>query len=100
MGHNPLINLYRRLTPRLRTEDEHPLLLGTLEGATHNFHHVETHYFHFFSLGAVVFRNFKFFQSVLALLDKVDEFIFRIPPLQKYAWIAVIILAKPKKAGA
>ena len=26
LGHNPFIKLYRKLTPRLRTLDEHPLL--------------------------------------------------------------------------
>jgi len=27
LGHNPAINMFRRSTPDLRTEDEHPLLL-------------------------------------------------------------------------
>ncbi len=27
LGHNPLVNLHRRLTPHLRTEDEHPLVV-------------------------------------------------------------------------
>ncbi len=30
MGHNPAIRLFRRLTPRLRTPDEHPLLMDDL----------------------------------------------------------------------
>jgi len=99
LGHNPFINAYRRLTPRLRTEDEHPILLNTLEIAQRYFRHVETHYFHLFSLGAVVFRKFKFFPHLLRVLDKIDEFIFRIALLRKYAWMVVIILAEPKKVG-
>ena len=31
LGHNPLINLHRRLTPQRRTEDEHPLLITDLK---------------------------------------------------------------------
>ena len=30
LGHNPLINWYRRRTPQMRTEDEHPLLKSDL----------------------------------------------------------------------
>ena len=98
LGYNPFINFYRRLTPRLRTEDEHPLLLSTLEIAKRHFHRVETHYFHFFSLGAVFFRKTKLFPHVLGVLDKIDGLIFRVAPLRKYAWMVVIILAEPKQA--
>ena len=28
LGHNPVINLYRKLTPNMRTVDEHPLVRG------------------------------------------------------------------------
>jgi ubiquinone/menaquinone biosynthesis C-methylase UbiE len=31
LGHNPIINLYRKLTPAMRTDDEHPLLMRDLE---------------------------------------------------------------------
>ncbi len=100
LGHNPFINLYRRLTPRLRTEDEHPLLLSTMEIARRHFHRVETHYFHFFSIGAVVFRNFKIFPFALTLLEKIDKVMFQIPPLKKFAWMVMIILSEPMKATA
>lgn len=38
LGHNLLINLYRRLTPELRTEDEHPLVACDLERLVNYFH--------------------------------------------------------------
>jgi ubiquinone/menaquinone biosynthesis C-methylase UbiE len=31
LGHNPFINLYRRFTPKIRSQDEHPLLVKDLE---------------------------------------------------------------------
>ena len=31
LGYNPIINAYRRVTPTMRTEDEHPLLRSDLE---------------------------------------------------------------------
>ena len=31
LGHNPIINLYRALTPKMRTEDEHPLKVNDLK---------------------------------------------------------------------
>lgn len=31
LGHNPLINLYRKRTPALRTSDEHPLVMGDVK---------------------------------------------------------------------
>ena len=31
LGHNPIINFYRKLTPKMRTEDEHPLLMKDIK---------------------------------------------------------------------
>ncbi len=54
LGHNPAINLYRRLTPALRTEDEHPLRMTDVEAATEYFARVETDHFALLSLTALV----------------------------------------------
>ena len=45
LGHNPLINLFRKLTPKLRTPDEHPLVhaaqrIGRGEGRAGGAHPV------------------------------------------------------------
>jgi SAM-dependent methyltransferase len=97
MGHNPLINLYRRLTPRLRTEDEHPLLIEDFELARSFFGEVEARYFHLLSLLAVPFGGTRAFPSVLRALDAADRFLFRyLPSARKHAWYAVMILGRPR----
>ena len=50
LGHNPLINLYRKLTPKMRTVDEHPLRVEDFDIAKRHFDRVEIGYYHLFSL--------------------------------------------------
>lgn len=93
MGYNPLINFYRKLTPSLRTDDEHPLLLEDLELAGKYFSKVKPHYFHLTSIAA----SFIPVDSVRILLsvplNAVDSVIFKAAPfLKKYAWITVLEL--------
>jgi ubiquinone/menaquinone biosynthesis C-methylase UbiE len=98
LGHNPALNLYRKFTPALRTEDEHPLLMPELQTANSYFGKVEIHFFHLFSLAAIPFHRFAFFGKVLNFLDGIDRRVFKIMPFaRKYAWIAVMVLLQPKK---
>ncbi|MFA6598819.1 MAG: class I SAM-dependent methyltransferase [Ignavibacteriaceae bacterium] len=97
LGHNPFINLYRSLTKKLRTEDEHPLLMSDLELFNKYFSSVEIYYFHLTSLLTVPFRNLKNFSSIVNLFDKIDKVLFRIPFFRKNAWQIVIKLSKPNK---
>ena len=41
LGHNPLINLYRRMTPDMRSADEHPLVEDDLAAMARYFHEAE-----------------------------------------------------------
>jgi ubiquinone/menaquinone biosynthesis C-methylase UbiE len=95
LGYNPLINLYRKLTPDLRTDDEHPLLLEDFELARNYFEEVVPHYFHLTSIGAS-FIPVPSLQSTLAKpLNGLDSVLFRtVPFLKKYAWITVLELRK------
>jgi ubiquinone/menaquinone biosynthesis C-methylase UbiE len=98
LGHNPLLNAYRRLTPRLRTEDEHPLLMPELKTADAYFGKVEKHFFNLLSLAAMPFHRFAGFGWILNRLDGADQFLFkRLPFTRKYAWIAVLVLSQPRK---
>ncbi len=98
MGHNPLINLYRKLTPQFRVKDEHPLTVKDLSLMKEFFHRVNWEFFHLFSLLAVPFRNTKMFPSLLKILDNFDRKLFRwLPYMGLLAWQAVIILEKPNK---
>ena len=98
MGHNPFINLFRSLTPHMRTPDEHPILTSDFVLMKKYFEKVEVRYFYLLSLSAFIFRNTIFFDRIYKLLIKLDKHILKnIPWLGKYSWITVIILSKPKK---
>lgn len=101
MGHNPLINLYRRLTPRLRTVDEHPLVMSDLELARRHFGSVETRFFHLFALLAVAFRRRRVFGPLLGFLERLDRRLFASMPFaRRWAWTCVVILTDPRKDRA
>lgn len=93
LGHNPLINLYRRLTPDLRTADEHPLHLSELREVGRWFHEVDVHYFSLTTLLSTVAVGRPAFRGVRAALERLDEMLLRdASPLQPWAWTVVIEL--------
>jgi SAM-dependent methyltransferase len=97
LGHNPLINLYRRRTPHLRTSDEHPLRMGDLRTACDYFEAVSARFFHLQGLLAVPFRRTRAFDRILQALDAADQALFRIAPFAgRYAWQVVIELGRPR----
>ena len=95
-GHNPVINLYRRATPEMRTVDEHPLVAADLEIFRRYFGKVEVRFFTLAPLLAVPFRSWPGFQALNTLLEAVDRIAFRaIPALGRYAWQGVLVLSDP-----
>jgi SAM-dependent methyltransferase len=100
MAHNPAINVYRRLTPHLRTPDEHPLTLSDLERAKHFFARTDYTFYHFLSLLAVPLRGTRPFRSVLRALDAADRALFsRVPPARRLAWFVLLIGEHPRARG-
>lgn len=97
--HNPIINLYRRLTPQLRTEDEHPLSMNDLRMAERYFGKLETRFFHLLSLAMAPFSKLPGFDRLVNICDTSDQAIFKLAPfLRKYAWTVGIIFSMPRKA--
>jgi SAM-dependent methyltransferase len=95
LGHNPLINLFRRLTPKIRTVDEQPFRLKDIELLQKQFSQCEVIPFCMFNLLAAPFYKFKFFPWLLSLLTRLDQLIFdksSLKGLNKYAWICVLKL--------
>jgi SAM-dependent methyltransferase len=45
MGHNPILNAYRKRTPELHTSDEHPLMVKDFTLAQHYFGNVDVTYY-------------------------------------------------------
>lgn len=98
MGHNPIINLYRYLTPNMRTPDEHPIIVNDFDIMHKYFKKVEVKYFYLISLISFLFRKTFFFNTLNNFLITVDNYIFKLCPwLGKHSWVSVIILSEPIK---
>jgi ubiquinone/menaquinone biosynthesis C-methylase UbiE len=95
LGHNYFINHYRRATPEMRTEDEHPLLMKDIQLAKNYFSEVKTSFFHLSTLAAVPFRNTFLFKLFLSVFKAFDNTIFSLLPfMRKYAWFCIVELKK------
>lgn len=101
LGHNLLINAYRKLTPRLRSPDERPLRAADLALFGEFFADVRIHYFHFLAMLAIPFwRMSRVFPTLVGFLDRLDRFLFKVfPALRKQAWIIVVELSHPRLNG-
>jgi len=97
LGHNPLICLYRALTPRMRTEDEHPLKQEDIGLFEQYFDSVDVRYLSLFTLLSVPFRNTSIFEKLQGFLGHVDKAAFLVPFVRKYAWTAIIHASNPRK---
>jgi len=99
LGHNPVINWYRKLTPQLRTawEVEHILKKPQIDLARKYFRKVTIRHYHLATLVAVPFRNTCIFHPLLTVLEWIDRTILRAPFLRWQSWQAVIVLEEPVK---
>jgi SAM-dependent methyltransferase len=96
LGQNPLINLYRRLTPGMRSEDEHPLTRADLADMGARFTSVGIERFHLTAIAAApigVERGVG--RALLRLAEVVDRAVLALPGVRHLAWIAVIELTDP-----
>jgi SAM-dependent methyltransferase len=97
LGHNPLINMFRRMTPQFRTVDEHPLLMKDLRDMRSHLDQVNIRYFCLLSLAAVPFRSWRVFPAMKNTLEWVDTSLFRtLPASGRYAWQMVMTMSGPK----
>lgn len=98
LDHNPLLNLFRRLTPWRRTPTEKPLSMADLHFFAELFAYSSHREFYLLALGAFLFvplNNRALFQRTLHLLNAVDQRMFRlVPGLRRYAWVTVLELRR------
>jgi SAM-dependent methyltransferase len=95
LDYNPVLNVFRKLTPWRRTPTEQPLRWEQLESFARGFsswHHEE---FYLFSLAAFFWyygiKNRRLFTATQGLLSRLDEKAFALlPPLRRFAWITVV----------
>jgi SAM-dependent methyltransferase len=99
LAHNPFINLYRSLTPSLRTRDEQPLRLDDIRQATEYFDQVRATYWDLFVLAAVPFRSKLGAARLVRRLAELDRRALRRTRLRRFAWKAVIECDKPLWPG-
>ena len=96
LGHNPLINLYRRLTPGERTVDEHPLLESDILSMGRHFSGVGVRGYDLVALAALPLRGNT---GLVKRLQGVDRKVFaRWPRAQKMAWTVLVELSGPHAA--
>jgi hypothetical protein len=96
---NPLIQIYRKLTPQFRTPDEQPLRLSQLPSLLARFSSFEHREFYLTALGAVALTylpgGMRLFPTLSDRLHRVDRLILRaIPSLQTWAWYTILRVVK------
>jgi SAM-dependent methyltransferase len=99
LGTNPAINLYRRLTPQFRTEDEEPLNLRTLAPLLSQFKDVRHSEYYVTALAAIglVYLPFgtRLYPAVNRHLMKLDEKLLGyFPGLGRFAWYTILKITK------
>jgi SAM-dependent methyltransferase len=100
LGHNPLFNAYRRLTPRVRTQDEHPLRLADLDAARACFGGLALEHFSLLSPAAAALHGRPSFERVAGVLRRVDRRAFAtVPALRRWSWTVVMVLSRPVGRG-
>ena len=96
LSYNPLIKLYRALTPDMRTdwEKHHILSHADLRFAQRFFKLQNVRYWHLCSLLATPFRRTPLFDKALAVGDAMDSFLLRVKPISLMAWMFSFELVK------
>lgn len=90
LGYNPLIKLYRYMTPAQRTiwEKNHILSLKDLRYAKRYFNVREIRYWHIASIAGV------YFHPLMPFFDSFDCLLTKIPGLRLMSWIFTFELVK------
>lgn len=97
LGYNPIINLYRRLTPGIRTKSEVPLSRDDIRIYSSLFSKIKIRSFGFFTLILAPFIKLPptILRIPLFFLYWLDKVIFSIfPKLKKFAWSSKLVFFK------
>ena len=93
LGTNALINFYRKLTPKSRSEDEHPFLKNDFDFINSLFEKVTIKYYGFFTLVFFLFYKNPQKSFIFKIISKLDYYFFKIKYFKSLAW-SVLIIAK------
>jgi len=93
LGHNPVLNWYRKRTPELRTPDEHPLMAADLRAITRDFAWSRITYFGLIAPLLGLFNPETRSKSLLTrLVWWLDAQLCRIPGVNRLAWYCLLEL--------
>jgi len=91
LGTNPIINLYRKLTPNSRSKDEHPFTKKDFKFLKEIYSEVSIKYFGFLTLVFLPFYKFPEESKIYKLLARLDQVIFKFKFLRFLAWSILLI---------
>ena len=94
LGTNPLINFYRKLTPKSRSQDEHPLVKLDFDLIEKKFVNTQIKYYGFLTLIFFPFYKSPKNSNIFKFLTIVDQFLFKLNIFKKFAWSVLIIAQK------
>lgn len=98
LGHNPLVNLFRKLTPSRRTPSERPLKIEDLSFFAEPFSALKHREFYLMALIAfplLLSKDGVVFQRVFNYLSQFDDSLFsHWPLLGRYGWVTVFEVIK------
>ena len=90
MGTNPFINLYRKLTPKSRSSDEHPFNFKDINYFKNTFKNVKITYYGFFTLLFLPFYKSPQDSKIFSLVSKLDKIFLNITLFRFLAWSIII----------
>ena len=93
LGTNPIINLYRKLTPKSRSVDEHPFTDRDLALLKNKYKNVEIKYYGFLTLIFFPFYLNPNKSKIFKILKNADQILFKIK-LFRYFALSILISAK------
>jgi SAM-dependent methyltransferase len=95
LGVNPLINIFRKKTPELRTVDEKPFDLNDLRLIRSVYSTVNFIFFDLLTLALPILFGNKINEHLISAFRKLDSFLFTVLPFFKYySWQVLIVAAK------
>ncbi len=100
-GTNWFINFFRKLTPSMRTADEHPLVESDFQLIRQHFEHVIVANFYITALLSFGLRRLWRNEAVFVVLNKfltaLDQKLVSLWPwLERFCWVAVIQVQKAR----
>ena len=94
LGTNPLINFYRKLTPKSRSVDEHPFLKKDFDFINSLFKQVTIKYYGFFTLVFFLFYGNPKKSVIFKMVSRLDDYFFKIKFFKNFAWSMLIVAKK------